>query len=56
MRFAKRNAYLCSHAEFCDFLSFAGFLMLLIHMFRTANIDSCATGDFVMHFSKLSYR
>ena len=30
MRFAKRNAYLCSHAKLYDFINFASFLMLLI--------------------------
>ena len=56
MCFAKRNAYLCSHAKLYDSMNFASFLVLLAHIFGTADIDSCATRDFIVRFSKLSFR
>ena len=43
MCFAKRNAYLCFHAKLYNFINFASFLMLLTHIFGTADTDCSAT-------------
>ena len=55
MCFAKRNAYLCSHAKLYDFINFASFLMLLTRIFGTADIDSCVTRDFVLRLFKFNF-
>ena len=55
MCFAKRNAYLCSHAKLYDFINFKSFLMLLARIFGTADFGSCATSDFVLRRSKLNF-
>ena len=52
MCFAERNAYLCSHVKLYDFINFASFL--LAHVSGTADIDSCAAGNYIIRFSKLS--
>ena len=39
-----------------NLIMFASFLMLLAHIFGTADIDSGATTDFVIRLSKLSFR
>ena len=45
MRFAKRNAYLCSHAKLYDFINFASFLMLLVgtHIWNSGYRQLCYT-------------
>ena len=40
MCFEKRKAYLCSHTKLYDNVNFASFLILLAHVFETADINS----------------
>ena len=45
IRFAKGNAYLCSHAKLYDFINFASFLMLLVgkHIWNSGYRKLCYT-------------